>query len=132
MPRARSPQTLLRGKAMSHQEEPISRSPATERVAREHGAGAPSRPSARSRGRERTRTSVAFNTLLAGAVVLILLLVFILENTHSVKISYFVADGHIAFGVALLLAAVGGALLVGLVGAARVLQLRHRMRRAAK
>lgn len=61
--------------------------------------------------------------------MLILLLVFILENTESVKISYFGATGHISLGVALLLAAVGGALLVGLVGMARMLQLRRRIRR---
>ncbi len=94
------------------------------------GTGTPPdhRPRRRS-GHERTRTSVAFNSLLAGAIVLILLLVFILENTQSVKISFFGASGHIPLGVALLLAAVGGALLVGLAGAARVLQLRHRIKR---
>jgi uncharacterized integral membrane protein len=72
---------------------------------------------------------VAFNSLLAGVVVLILLLVFILENTQRVKISYFGATGHISLGVALLVVAVGGALLVGLAGAARVLQLRQRLKR---
>jgi uncharacterized integral membrane protein len=65
-------------------------------------------------------------------VVLILLLVFILENTQSVKVSYFGAGGHLPLGVALLLAAVGGALLVGLVGAARVLQIRRRVRAPRK
>ena len=39
-------------------------------------------------------------------------LVFILENTKSVAISYFGAHGHMALGIALLLAAVVGALLV--------------------
>jgi putative membrane protein len=57
--------------------------------------------------------------------VLIVLLVFILENTQSVKISYLGASGHVALGVALLLAAVGGALLVGLLGAARIAQVRR-------
>ena len=60
---------------------------------------------------------------MAGAIVLILLLIFILENTQSVKISYFGASGHVALGVALLFAAVGGALLVGILGAARIAQL---------
>jgi uncharacterized integral membrane protein len=89
--------------------------------------------SARRRTRQatagRTRTSLAFNSLIAGAIVLVLLLVFILENTQSVKISYFGAGGHISLGVALLLAAVGGALLVGLAGIGRVFQLRRRLRR---
>lgn len=81
-----------------------------------------------ARQRTRTRTGAVFTNLVAGAVVLILLLVFILENTHSVTVSFFGAAGHVALGVALLLAAVGGALLTGLVGAARVLQLRHRLK----
>ena len=75
-----------------------------------------------------TRTARVHNTLIAGAIVLILLLVFIIENTESVKISYFGAGFHLPLGVALLLAAIGGALLVGIVGTARIVQLRRRVR----
>jgi uncharacterized integral membrane protein len=77
----------------------------------------------------RTRTARAHNALIAGAIVLILLLVFILENTKSVKIAYFGAGFHMPLGVALLLAAIGGALLVGIVGTARIMQLRRSVRR---
>ena len=77
----------------------------------------------------KTRTARAHNALIAGAIVLILLLVFILENTQSVKISYFGAGFSMPLGVALLLAAIGGALLVGIVGTARILQLRRSVRR---
>jgi putative membrane protein len=77
----------------------------------------------------RTRTSTAFSGFVAGAIVLILLLIFILENTQSVKVSYFGASGHVALGVALLLAAVGGALLVGILGAARIAQVRRHAKR---
>jgi uncharacterized integral membrane protein len=76
-----------------------------------------------------TRTSTAFKGLIAGAIVLLLLLIFILENTQRVKISYFGVDGHLSLGVALLLAAVAGALIAALVGAARVGQLRAHARR---
>ncbi len=76
-----------------------------------------------------TRTARAHNALIASAIVLILLLVFIIENTESVKIAYFGAGFHLPLGVALLLAAIGGALLVGIVGAARIMQLRRRIRR---
>lgn len=86
-------------------------------------------PSTTTRGEiPRTRTARAHNALIAGAVVLILLLVFILENTQRVKISYFGAGFHMPLGVALLLAAIGGALIVGIFGAARILQLRRRVR----
>ncbi len=77
----------------------------------------------------RTRTSAAFKSFVAGAVVLLLLLIFILENTGSVKISYFGATGHLALGVALLLAAVAGALIAAIIGAARISQLRLYARR---
>jgi len=90
----------------------------------------PAGTSAPSRGEiPHTRAARAHNALIAGAIVLILLLVFILENTQSVKISYFGASFHMPLGVALLLAAIGGALLVGIVGTARIMQLRRRVRR---
>jgi uncharacterized integral membrane protein len=76
-----------------------------------------------------TRTGAAFKSLIAGAIVLILLLVFILENTKSVRIAYFGAGFHISLGIALLLAAIGGALLAGIIGTARILQLRRHVRR---
>jgi uncharacterized integral membrane protein len=77
----------------------------------------------------RTRTGIAFNGLIVGALILILLLVFILENTKSVKITYFGAGFHAPLGVALLIAAIAGALIVGVVGGGRILQLRKRARR---
>jgi uncharacterized integral membrane protein len=86
-------------------------------------------PPAASEPAPRTKTGIAFGSLIAGAIVLIVLLVFILENTQSVKISFFGASGDLPLGVALLLAAIGGGLLVGIVGAARIIQLRRHVRR---
>jgi uncharacterized integral membrane protein len=87
----------------------------------------------RGRGRPgRTRTSAAFKALVLALIVLILLLVFILENTQRVKVSYFGATGHLPLGVALLLAAVGGAIITGAVGGARIVQLRRQARRARR
>ena len=91
--------------------------------------GTEARPPAPTQPPPTTKTGIAFGTLIAGAIVTILLLVFILENTESVKISYFGAGGHLPLGVALLLAAIGGALVVGIVGAARIMQLRRHVRR---
>jgi uncharacterized integral membrane protein len=63
------------------------------------------------------------------AIVLLLLLIFILENGRSVDIGYFGAHGHLPLGVALLLAAVAGALLVLIPGTGRIIQLRRTARR---
>jgi uncharacterized integral membrane protein len=79
---------------------------------------------------KRTRTSGAWNGLIAGAVLLLILLIFILQNTEKVKISFLGLHGHLPLGVALLLAAVAGALIAGLVGGARILQLRKAAKRA--
>jgi lipopolysaccharide assembly protein A len=66
------------------------------------------------------------------ALVLLLLLIFILENGAKVKISFFGASGHLPLGVALLFAAVLGILLVVLPGTARIIQLRRTARRHRK
>ena len=63
------------------------------------------------------------------AVVLLFLLIFILQNGRGVDISYLGAHGHMPLGVALLLAAVCGALLVILAAAARMAQLRSTARK---
>ena len=63
------------------------------------------------------------------AVILLLLLIFILQNGRTVDVSYMGAHGHLPLGVALLLAAVCGVLLVVLAGAARISQLRTVARR---
>jgi len=78
---------------------------------------------------KRTRTSGLWVALGFFAVVLLLLLIFILQNGTKVDISYMGAHGHLPLGVALLLSAVCGVLLVILAGAARISQLRTTARR---
>ena len=63
------------------------------------------------------------------AVILLLLLIFVLQNSRTVDVSYMGAHGHLPLGVALLLSAVCGVLLVVLAGAARISQLRTVARR---
>jgi uncharacterized integral membrane protein len=58
-------------------------------------------------------------------------LIFVLENGQRAEVSFFGTHGHLPMGVALLLAAVFGILLVALPGTARILQLRLLGRRRA-
>jgi lipopolysaccharide assembly protein A len=76
-----------------------------------------------------TRTSGLWVAVGFFAVVLLLLLIFILQNGTQVSVSYLGAHGHLPLGVALLLSAVCGVLLVVLAGAARISQLRTVARR---
>ena len=78
---------------------------------------------------KRTRTSGIWVAVAFFAVILLLLLIFILQNGTQVSVSYLGMHGHLPLGVALLLAAVSGVLLVVLAGAARISQLRATARR---
>jgi uncharacterized integral membrane protein len=77
----------------------------------------------------RTRAGGVWVALAVSAVVLILLLIFILENLKRANISLFGAHLTLPIGVALLLAAAAGALIVVIPGTARIVQLRMTARR---
>ena len=66
--------------------------------------------------------------LASGAVVLVLLLVFILQNDQHVQIHLYGAHFNAPVGVALLMAAALGVLLVVVPGAGRIIQLRRKAR----
>jgi uncharacterized integral membrane protein len=88
-------------------------------------------PGTAEAGGRRARKGLSRNTkrLIAGGIVLALLLIFIFENTQQVKVSYLGANGHMPLGVALLVAAFAGALVLGLVSMLRSAQVRRRERR---
>jgi len=62
-------------------------------------------------------------------LALIVLVIFIAQNAQAVKLSFLGAQVRPSVGVALLLAAIAGALLMAAVGTARITQLRLGMRR---
>ena len=74
-----------------------------------------------------TLESPELGGVIVGVVVLVLDLAFIIQNTQSVKVSFFTVSAKMPLGVALLLAAAGGVLLAGIVASLRIWQLRHRL-----
>lgn len=78
---------------------------------------------------EPTRTSMVWTMVGIGVVLLVAILVFILQNGQRARVRFLMANGTLPLGVALLFAALLGALLVLVAGAARVLQLRVVARR---
>jgi uncharacterized integral membrane protein len=58
-----------------------------------------------------------------------MLIVFILQNSTRVEVHYLGLAGSLPLGMALLIAAVGGGVLVAIAGVARVTQLRMNARR---
>ncbi len=86
-------------------------------------------PAARQDPLRRSRTSGAWTAVVLAAVLLLLLIVFIAQNTQSVHISFFGFDGHAPLAVALLIATAAGIVITAAVGTARIWQLRRRVRR---
>jgi uncharacterized integral membrane protein len=78
-----------------------------------------------------SRTGGLWAGLILSALVLLLLLVFILQNGNPVQISFFALEGVLPVGVALLLAAIAGVLLVAIPGSLRIMQLRRAARRGS-
>jgi uncharacterized integral membrane protein len=76
-----------------------------------------------------TRTSAAWLAICTAAVILVVLIVFMLQNTGSVEVTFLWLTGSLPLALALLIAAVGAAILTMIVGVARMTQLRRRIRR---
>ena len=83
----------------------------------------------RKSGRTRTRISGMRTSLIAGFAVLIVVMIFIIQNAHAVNISFLGAHLRLSLAVALFLAAIAGALLMAAAGTARITELRRIMRR---
>jgi lipopolysaccharide assembly protein A len=82
-----------------------------------------------ARGVPRTRIGAAWFGICAAALLTVVLIIFMLQNTRSVQVSFLGMDGTLPLALALLLAAVGAAILTMAVGAARITQLRRLNRR---
>lgn len=78
---------------------------------------------------ERTRTSSVFVMAAVGLVLALLMLVFVLQNDESHDLEFLWAEFSLPSGVAMLLAAIVGGLIVALLGLGRVIQLRLAARR---
>ncbi|ABM09039.1 MULTISPECIES: LapA family protein [Micrococcaceae] len=87
-----------------------------------------------SSGHDRpTRTAALWVAVAVGLVVLVMLIVFFVQNQDMITVRFFGLEGTLALGTTLFIAAVGGGVLVALAGGARILQLRmsnHRRKKA--
>src|SRR5699024_5595664 len=87
------------------------------------------------RARQNVKGSVAASTwaaLIIGALVLILLLVFILQNQTEAQLVFFGWEWSFPIGIGMLIAAIAGALIMAMVGIVRMTQLRRQVKRGYK
>ncbi|WP_458107551.1 LapA family protein [Arthrobacter sp. R3-55] len=113
---------------MSFQDDAAGMPAGSERHERPERHAAPAAP-ATSRP---TRTAALWVAVAVGLVVLVMLIVFFVQNQDMITVRFFGLEGTLALGTTLFIAAVGGGVLVALAGGARILQLRianHRRRK---
>jgi uncharacterized integral membrane protein len=95
-------------------------------------AAAPTGPAAgfdRSGHVRRSRVSGVWVGLIAVAVFLILLVIFIAQNLTRVSIHFLGFSGHLSLGLLVLIAAIAGLAIAAVPGSLRILQLRRALKR---
>ncbi len=78
-----------------------------------------------------TRISAAWGGIAVGAAVLVVLIVFMLQNTVPVDVSFLGLHGSAPLALTLLIAGLGFTVITLVVGSLRIGQLRRRIRRGS-
>jgi uncharacterized integral membrane protein len=76
-----------------------------------------------------SRTSGTWIAIIVLSLLLLVLAVFILQNTQRVEVAFLGWNGRAPLAATLLIAAAGGGLVVAIAGVLRILQLRRRVKR---
>jgi len=104
--------------------------PPSEPVTIPDGAAA-ARPRVRT-SPGRTRVGGAWIGLILGAVVLVFLLVFILQNLDPARVVFLGLEATLPLGIWLLFAAIAGVLLLAIPGLGRMVQWRRAAKRTGR
>ncbi len=79
-----------------------------------------------------TRMGMAWLAACTAALISIALIVFMVQNTATVPVYFLWMTGNTSLGLMLLIAALSGIVVTLILGSARIIQLRHVVRRNAK
>jgi uncharacterized integral membrane protein len=107
--------------------DPATHPPGTPDSAPAPGAVPPG--PAPTRKPPRTRAGSTWVMACVATIVLIILIVFIAQNSGPARISFFSLHGRFPLAVALLAAVAAGSVLTLVIGSTRILQLRRIVRR---
>ncbi len=75
-----------------------------------------------------TRSGMVWVAVTTALVLLVLLIIFILQNQEPASVRFFGLEGTLSLGMALFIASVAGGIVVAVAGAARIIQLRSNAR----
>ena len=71
-------------------------------------------------------------SLILGAVIVVLLLIFILQNNGPADFQYFGWQFQLPLGIAMLFAAIGGIFIAGIIGSVRIFVLNRKLKKISK
>lgn len=71
-------------------------------------------------------------SLILGAIIVVLLLIFIVQNNVPADFRYFGWTFRLPLGVAMLFSALGGILVAGIIGSTRIFVLSRRLKKIEK
>lgn len=109
---------------------PAGRTPPSEPLTIPDGAAA-ARPRVQT-SPGRTRIGGTWIGLILGAVVLVFLLVFILQNLDPARVAFMGLEATLPLGIWLLFAAIAGVLLLAIPGLGRMVQWRRAAKRTGR
>ncbi|MFD4431004.1 lipopolysaccharide assembly LapA domain-containing protein [Nocardia sp. NPDC058497] len=72
-----------------------------------------------------SKTGYTWIALIAAAIIGIIVLIFIIQNLEKATVDLLFWHFSLPIGITVLLSVIAGALVMGLVGGVRILQLRH-------
>ena len=79
-----------------------------------------------------SRTSGLWIGVAVAAVLLVLLIIFIAQNTQEVQVAFLGWEGQTPLAVAILASVVTGLVVAAIAGSLRILQLRRRVKRSTR
>ncbi|MGW0006553.1 LapA family protein [Nocardia grenadensis] len=103
---------------------PTGRKPAPDATGRK-----PAVDTHRRKDVEKSRVGNAWVALIVAALLGIVLLIFILQNSESTEVELLFWNFSLPLGVTILLSVIAGALVMALVGGVRIVQLRRAVHR---
>ncbi|MFC5140249.1 lipopolysaccharide assembly LapA domain-containing protein [Actinomycetospora rhizophila] len=125
-----SPGTGAVSRAELDRTTPGASAPPTDHPTIPDGAAA-ARPRIRT-SPGRTRVGGAWIGLILGAVVLVFLLIFILQNLDPARVVFLGLEATLPLGIWLLFAAIAGVLLLAIPGLGRMVQWRRAAKRTGR
>ena len=108
--------------------------PAVPAIREENPPGSDPKPpkSDRRSGSTRTLAGGTWVSLVVGALLLIILLAFILQNQNPVEMNIFTWSFQFPAGIGFLLCAVTGALIMAIVGGVRMFEYKRKIKKMEK